>query len=109
MTYFPSQEGSTAHIETAFSFGHLDYNDGPNDAAGPNKEAWREFEGKYWVYYWGKPAHEVIVHRQNGYLYLNGIRLVDEIEPGLFFASDGEAVDFRGDRATWRSVPLRRA
>lgn len=109
LTYFPPREGSTAHIETAFSFGHLDYNDGPNDVPGPNKKEWNAFVGRYWVYYWGKPAYDVIVHRQNGYLYLNGIRLVDEVEPGLFFASDGEAVDFRTDRPTWRSVPLRRS
>jgi hypothetical protein len=44
----------------------------------------------------------VIAHRQNGYLYLNGVRLVDEFEPGLFFTSDGEAVDFRSNRPTWR-------
>ncbi|MFC4312833.1 serine hydrolase domain-containing protein [Steroidobacter flavus] len=109
MTYFPATEGSTAHIETAFSFTHLDYNDGPNDAPGPNKAEWRAYEGKYWLHFWGKPAYEVIAHRQNGYLYLNGVRLVDELQPGLFFSSDGEAVDFRSDRPTWRSVPLRRA
>lgn len=109
MTYFPAAEGSTAHIETAFSFTHLDYNDGPNDVPGPNKAQWRTYEGKYRLHFWGKPAYEVIVHRQNGYLYLNGLRLVDEYQPGLFFTSDGEAVDFRSDRPTWRSVPLRRA
>jgi CubicO group peptidase (beta-lactamase class C family) len=109
MTYLPAAGGSTAHIETAFSFTHLDYNDGPNDAPGPNKAQWRAYEGKYWLHFWRRPAYEVIVHRQNGYLYLNGLRLVDELEPGLFFTSDGEAVDFRSDRPTWRSVPLRRA
>jgi CubicO group peptidase (beta-lactamase class C family) len=109
MTYFPAAGGSTAHIETAFSFTHLDYNDGPNDAPGPNKAQWRAYEGKYWLHFWSRPVHEVIVHRQNGYLYLNGLRLVDELEPGLFFTSDGEAVDFRSHRPTWRSVPLRRA
>jgi CubicO group peptidase (beta-lactamase class C family) len=109
MTYFPGGEGGTAHIETAFSFTHLDYNDGPNDAPGPNKPQWSAYEGKYWLHFWSRPRHEVIVHRQNGYLYLNGLRLVHELEPGLFFASDGEAVDFRSDRPTWRSVPLRRA
>lgn len=44
----------------------------------------------------------------NGYLYLNETRLVEEFEPGLFFASDGEAIDFRRDTPTWRNVPLRR-
>ena len=87
----------------------MDYNDGPNDAPGPNKAHWSAYEGKYWLHFWRRPVLEVIVHRQNGYLYLNGLRLVDEFEPGLFFASDGEAVDFRSDRPSWRSVPLRRA
>lgn len=109
MTYFPAQQESTAHVESAFSFGHLDYNDGPNDAPGPNKEEWDAYTGKYWIHYWRKRAYDVIVHRQNGYLYLNEIRLVDEYEPGLFFTSDGEAVDFRSDPPRWRSLPLRRA
>ncbi len=109
MTYFPSRNGSTAHLESAFSFGHLDYNDGPNDARGPDKPEWNAYLGKYWVHYWSKRAYDVIIHRQNGYLYLNEIRMVEEFEPGLFFTSDGEAVDFRHDPPTWRSIPLRRA
>jgi CubicO group peptidase (beta-lactamase class C family) len=109
MTHFPPRDGATAHIESAFSFGHLDYNDGPNDAPGPNKEEWNAFVGKYWIHFWRKPAHEVIVHRQHGYLYLNEIRLVNEFKPGLFFTSDGEAVDFTSDPPRWRSLPLRRA
>lgn len=109
MTYFAGEKGSTAHIETAFSFTHMDYNDGPNDPPGPNKAQWRAYEGKYWLNFWRRPAYEVIVHRQNGYLYLNGLRLVEEFKPGLFFTGDGEAVDFNGARPTWHSVPLRRA
>ncbi len=109
MTYFPAKAGSTAHIETAFSFTHLDYNDGPNDPPGPDKAQWRAYEGKYWLHFWRRPVNDVIVHRQNGYLYLNSLRLVEELEPGLFFTGDGEAVDFRGKVPTWRSVPLRRA
>ncbi len=108
MTYFASLNGSMAHMESAFSFGHLDYNDGPNDAPGPNKEEWDAYVGRYWIYFWRKRAHDVIIHRQNGYLYLNEIRLVDEHESGLFFTSDGEAVDFRSDPPTWKSLPLRR-
>lgn len=107
LTYFPA-ERTTAHIESAFSFGHLDYNDGPNDPPGPNREEWNAFLGTYWVYFWNKPAYQVIIHRQNGYLYLDGIRLVNEFEPGLFFTSDGEAVDFRKGVPTWKNTPLRR-
>jgi hypothetical protein len=107
LTYFPAKS-TTAHIESAFSFGHLDYNDGPNDAPGPNKEEWNAFLGKYWVYFWNKRAYQVIIHRQNGYLYLDAIRLVNEFEPGLFFTADGEAVDFRKSLPTWKNTPLRR-
>lgn len=109
LSYFPATDRTTAHFESAFSFGHLDYNDGPNDAPGPNKKEWDTFLGTYWVDVWGKRAYDVVVHRQNGYLYLNEVRLVHELEPGLFFTGDGEAVDFRGHQPTWRSVPLRRA
>jgi CubicO group peptidase (beta-lactamase class C family) len=108
LTYFPAAVGTTAHFESAFSFGHLDYNDGPDDPPGPDKKEWDAFLGTYWVGVWGKRVYDVVVHRQNGYLYLNEVRLVEEFEPGLFFTGDGEAVDFRGHQPTWRSVPLRR-
>ena len=58
---------------------------------------------------WGKPTDEALVHRKNGYLYLDRVRLIAEVEPGLFFTSDGEAVEFRGDGLTWRNIRLHRA
>jgi CubicO group peptidase (beta-lactamase class C family) len=109
MTYFGPREEGTPHLESAFSFGHLDYNDGPNDLPGPNRDEWNAYVGRYWVYFWGKRAYDVVIHRQNGYLYLNEIRLVEELEAGLFFTSDGETLDFRSAQPTWKCVPLRRA
>jgi hypothetical protein len=50
----------------------------------------------------------MVVRRRNGYLYLNDTRLIAEHEPGLFFTTDGEAVDFRHDPPTWRSVRMQR-
>ena len=43
------------------------------------------------------------------YLYLNDIRLIVETQPGLFFGSDGEAVDFRPAIPRWRDLLLRRS
>lgn len=50
----------------------------------------------------------MIVHRKNGYLYLDQVRLIAEPEAGLFFTADGEAVDFRGSEPTWRNIRLQR-
>lgn len=109
MRYFPAPAGATAHMESVLGDGNLDYNDGPNDIPGPDKKEWDKYVGEYSIHYWGKPRDRVNVNRKNGYLYLNAIRLVEELKPGLFFTSDGEVVDFSQDRATWRNIPLRRA
>jgi hypothetical protein len=34
--------------------------------------------------------------------------LIVELEPGLYFACDGEAVDFRHAEPTWGNIRLRR-
>jgi hypothetical protein len=86
----------------------LDYNDGPDDPAGPNSAAWDAIVGQYHIDQWGKPAQQLIVHRKNGYLFLNDWRLI-EFEPNLFFAADGEAADFRSTEPTWRNIRLLRA
>jgi len=97
-----------AHFECSIGENSLDYNDGPNDGPGPAKPEWAEFLGDYRIEQWGRTSDTVTVHRNNGYLYLGHVRLVVELEPGLFFTSDGEAVDFRGPLPTWRNIPLRR-
>jgi CubicO group peptidase (beta-lactamase class C family) len=108
MRYFPERNGSPPHLESVLGDGNMDYNDGPNDARGPDKKEWDEHVGNYWIDVWGKPTRHVTVLRKNGYLYLDTVRLVVEFRPGLFFTSDGEAVDFRKRPPTWRNVPLRR-
>ena len=97
-----------AHLECSEGEASLDYNGGPDDAFGPDREEWQRYLGHYRVRQWGKAAIDVVIARRHGYLELNGIRLVDETEPGLFFTSDGEAVDFRG-AATWRNLILEAA
>jgi CubicO group peptidase (beta-lactamase class C family) len=103
--YFPAVQGEPAHLECAVGENSLDYNDGPDDPAGPNSAAWDAIVGEYHIDQWGKPAQRFIVRRKNGYLYLNDWRLV-EFEPNLFFTADGEAVDFRRREATWRNIRL---
>jgi CubicO group peptidase (beta-lactamase class C family) len=102
-----------AHFECSVGEDSLDYNDGAkddgaNDDAGPDKPDWTPYLGQYQLYQWGRPSGTATIHRKNGYLYLDHIRLIVELEPGLFFTSDGEAVDFRRREPTWRNVRLRR-
>lgn len=97
-----------AHLECSEGEASLDRNDGPADPPGPGKAAWSRYLGRYRIDQWGKPAMEVTVEQRRGDLYLDGIRLVVETEPGLFFTSDGEAVDFRPATPTWRNLLLKR-
>lgn len=95
-----------ARLECSIGEKSLDYNEGAQDVAGPDKAEWDRYVGTYLIHQWGKPAGEMTVQRKNGYLYLDHVRLITELEPGLFFTSDGEAVDFRGSAPTWRNIAL---
>ncbi|HTC54524.1 MAG TPA: serine hydrolase domain-containing protein [Steroidobacteraceae bacterium] len=108
--YFPGSDGQVAHFECAVSDFSFDYNDGPHDPFGPNEPGWERFLGAYKYYTWGQsqPDASKTLHRKNGYLYLDDIRLVAETEPGLFFTSDGEALDFRHPVPTWKNIRLER-
>jgi CubicO group peptidase (beta-lactamase class C family) len=97
-----------AHLECSAGEDSLDYNDGAQDPPGSDSPAWTPFLGQYEIHQWGQPSGSVTIHRKNGYLYLNNIRLFVESEPGLFFTPDGEAVDFRHDVPTWRNIRLQR-
>jgi hypothetical protein len=90
------------------SFADLDYNDGPADAAGPDKKEWQRYVGDYHMLVWGKPLVTVKVQTRNGYLYVDDRKLIVEHGSGLFFSADGEALDFRREQPTWFSVPLQR-
>jgi CubicO group peptidase (beta-lactamase class C family) len=106
--YFTAGELEPAHFECSKGEDSLDYNDGAQDVVGPDKPAWTAFLGQYRIYQWGNASESVTIHRKNGYLYLDHIRLIVELEPGLFFTSDGEAVDFRHGEPTWKNIRLRR-
>jgi CubicO group peptidase (beta-lactamase class C family) len=106
--YFPARHDEAAHLECEIGDFSIDYSEGPHDAPGPDKSTWERFLGDYQIYTWGLPSQRVKIHRKNGYLYLDETRLFVELEPGLFFAGDGEAVDFRHAEPTWRNVRLQR-
>lgn len=107
--YHPATGSLPAHLECSKGEASLDHNGGPADSPGPDKGGWDRYLGTFHIYQWGKPSMKITVERRNGYLYIDGIRLVVEEEPGLFFTSDGEAVDFRPNVPTWRNLLLRRS
>ncbi|MGH8138066.1 MAG: serine hydrolase domain-containing protein [Steroidobacteraceae bacterium] len=106
--YYAPSDLEPAHFECSIGEDSLDYNDGGQDVAGPDKPAWAAYLGRYRIYQWGRESDSVTIQRKNGYLYLDHIRLILELEPGLFFTSDGEAVDFRHGEPTWKNIRLRR-
>jgi hypothetical protein len=97
------------HFECSVSEQALDRSDSPDDPPGPDKSEWAPYVGRYVIVQWGKPAIDVRITRRNGYLYLNGTRLVVEQEAGLFFTADGEIVDFRANPPVWKSLRLIRS
>lgn len=105
----PATAALPAHLECSDGEASLDRNEGPGDPAGPDREERERHVGQYRIDQWGQPAMHVTVERRNGYLYIDGIRLVVETEPWLFFTCDGEAVDFRSPTPTWRNLLLRKA
>jgi hypothetical protein len=104
LRYVSAEKGGSTYLESLLGDGHLDYNDGPSDAPGPNKKEWDAYVGDYAINQWGRGVGQVSIRRKNGYLYLNAIRLREEAEPGLFFTSDNEAVDFQKGDLTWASI-----
>ncbi len=106
--YFAGHGGEPAHLECSEGEISLDYDDGPGDPAGPDDAAWTRLLGQYRINQWGTPSQTVSIHKKNGWLYIDALRLVVEIEPRLFFTCDGEAVDFRGGTPTWKNIRLER-
>lgn len=56
----------------------------------------------------GIPRHAFVkVSRQGDGMAVDGVPLF-EVESGLFFSMQGEALDFRGTPPTWRNIALQR-
>lgn len=106
--YYPETASEPAHLECSIGEISLDANRGPHDAPGHARSEWSHYLGEYTLQQWGIPALKVTIREDDGFLFLNNIRLVTESEPGLFFTSDGEAVDFRHKRVTWKNLRLTR-
>lgn len=85
------------------------------------KNDWKRYLGTYALSLNGEPlwwaglAHTaglpraafVKVTRSEGGIALDGSMII-EAEPGLFFTTEGEVLDFRGPVPTWRNIPLTR-
>jgi len=104
----PAWADATVEVGAMRISGTLAYNGSPDDPRGPDKVEWGAYLGDYDIAQWGKVVDTVNLHVENGYLYLGKYRVVDEFKPGLFFLSDGEALDLRGEWPTYRNVALLR-
>ncbi|MFQ5670501.1 MAG: hypothetical protein ACE5HD_08295, partial [Acidobacteriota bacterium] len=88
---------------------HYDFDHGPGGPPpGPDKEAWRADQGGYEIRLAGTVLEVAEVRLDNGYLFFDDNRLIEEFEPGLFFSVKGEALGLRGRIPTWRNIPLRK-
>jgi hypothetical protein len=85
----------------------LIYNDGPNDKPGPDKKAWVKYLGRYEWKQYGEIGGTFSIHRKNGFLYFDNLKL-SEFKPGLFFSSTGEVLDLRSKTPTWRNIKLKK-
>jgi CubicO group peptidase (beta-lactamase class C family) len=107
--YFPGDSAEPAHFECWVGEASLDFNSGPNVPPGPNKAEWARYVGEYLIYQWGVPSLKVTIQQRNGYLWINDIRIFVETVPGLFFTTDGEALDLTHTPARWKNLVLIRA
>ena len=98
-------DGTPSHF-VRFNDGEIyDYNRGDDDPPGPNKPDWDRHLGKYQFKVCGQPAATFEVRKRNGNLYLDYLKLM-EFQPGLFFATHGEALDLRGAQPTVGNIKL---
>jgi hypothetical protein len=68
------------------------------------QQRWKEYAGTYGFKKWGQTIFTVRVQASDN-LVFNGYPVV-EVEPGLFIAFDGEAIDFRGTIPTVSNIKL---
>jgi CubicO group peptidase (beta-lactamase class C family) len=96
--------GRPVYLEMAHNGQSADYNGGPADPPGPDRPEWGEYSHSVW----GQQTRRIRLHRRNGYLYFDELRM-EEYLPGFFFSSTGEALDLRSPVPTWRNIRLRKA
>ncbi len=100
------ENGRPSHLFRFYDGLNLDYIDGPGDKPGQDKPEWKKYLGIYRDRIYGELRGIHRVHIRNGYLYFDRLKLIVEHQPGLFFSSTGEALDFRGEIPTWRNIKL---
>ncbi|HEY3887569.1 MAG TPA: serine hydrolase domain-containing protein [Caulobacteraceae bacterium] len=86
----------------------FDANDSERDPPGSIGDRYDRFLGFYDVKQWGKTILKVSLSKKNGHLYLSGVRAIEHLD-GVFFSGDGEALDLRGERPTFRNIQLTRS
>ncbi len=107
---YDGRRGSLTAIDRRLSnacFDIKDFNDSPTDPPGPDEPHWSEYLGDYELLKNGDPIGTFSVSVRNGHLYAGECKCVEH-EPGLFFAYDGEALDFRSDPQTAMNIRIRR-
>lgn len=83
-----------------------DYNDGPNDEAGPDNPLWDKYLGKYKVFIGDRRLASASLEKKNGYLYLHYMNNADrlqEMETNVFSNCKGELLRF-GEQITFASI-----
>jgi CubicO group peptidase (beta-lactamase class C family) len=95
-------------VLTKEGFFRFPFDHSERDEPGPGKEEWKKYTGIYRMDVYGEVAYAAVIVK-NGYLFvageMNDARL-EEYNPTLFFASDGEAVAFEEGNATYANIPL---
>jgi CubicO group peptidase (beta-lactamase class C family) len=104
-----NENGRPSYLIRFYDSSNWDYNEGPDDKPGPNKPEWKKYLGTYRFKQYGKLRGTHRLYVKNGYMYFDRLRLVEEHQPGLFFSSTGEALDFRGEIPTWRNIKLEKS
>jgi len=76
------------------------------DRPGPNKSEWKKYIGNYHAFAWIKENdHSFEISIENGYICIDSKRC-EEYLPGLFFTTDGEVLDLRGDQPKFMNFTL---
>ncbi len=107
LRFVESTLGAARYVVKVHRGETYDYNDGPADPVGPDRAEWSKYTGEYKLMRYGRAVDMVKVSVKNGYLYLDSWELKEYL-PGLFFTAHGEALDLRGDEATYRNIRLRK-
>jgi CubicO group peptidase (beta-lactamase class C family) len=96
----------SGEVMSAAALSRLIENHAMNDPAAEAR--WEGYLGSYIITTWGFPTDNFRVHLNNGKIYKNNQRLT-EVQPGLFFDPEGQALDLRTRWPTFRNMPLAKA